>query len=35
MLKTLMAQIKEYKINTIKSPLYVIIEVIMEVLIPF
>ena len=30
-----MAQIKEYKINTIKSPLYVIIEVIMEVLIPF
>uniref|UniRef100_UPI0025DCCE49 ABC transporter ATP-binding protein n=1 Tax=uncultured Faecalicoccus sp. TaxID=1971760 RepID=UPI0025DCCE49 len=35
MVKTLMGQIKEYKINTIKSPLYVIIEVIMEVLIPY
>ncbi|WP_297238882.1 ABC transporter ATP-binding protein [uncultured Faecalicoccus sp.] len=35
MIKTLIGQIKEYKINTIKSPLYVIIEVIMEVLIPY
>ena len=35
MLKTLISQIKQYKSNTIKTPIYVAIEVIMEVLIPF
>lgn len=35
MLKTLSSQIKEYKINTIKTPIYVAVEVIMEVLIPY
>lgn len=35
MLKTLISQIKQYKSNTIKTPIYVAIEVIMEVLIPY
>lgn len=35
MLKTLASQIKEYKADTIKTPIYVAIEVIMEVLIPY
>lgn len=35
MLKTLIAQIKEYKTATILTPLLVIIEVVLEVIIPF
>ena len=35
MLKTLIAQIKEYKTDTILTPLLVIIEVVLEVIIPF
>lgn len=34
MIKTLMAQIKEYKRASLLSPFYVILEVIMEILIP-
>ena len=35
MLKTLGAQIKEFKKDSIKTPLFMILEVLMEVLIPF
>ena len=35
MLKTLISQIKQYRSNTIKTPIYVAVEVIMEVLIPY
>ena len=34
MLKTLMAQIKEYKKDSLKTPAYMILEVIMETFIP-
>ena len=34
MLKTLMAQIKEYKKDSLKKPAYMILEVIMETFIP-
>ncbi len=34
MLKTLMAQIKEFKADSIRTPLFMILEVIMEMLIP-
>ena len=35
MLKTLSAYIGEYKKVSIKTPIYIIIEVLMEILIPF
>ena len=35
MLKTLGAQIKEFKKDSIKTPLFMILEVLMEMLIPF
>lgn len=35
MIKTITAQIKEYRSDTIKSPVFVALEVIMEVLIPY
>ena len=35
MLKTLGAQIKEFKKDSIKTPLFIILEVLMEMLIPF
>lgn len=35
MLKTLLAQVKEYKTAAILTPVLVIIEVILEVVIPF
>lgn len=35
MIKTLLAQVKEYKKSSILSPVFIILEVIMEVLIPF
>ena len=35
MLKTLLAQVKEYKKPAILTPLLVVIEVILEVTIPF
>ena len=35
MLKTLLGQVKEYKKDSILSPVYVSIESILEVLIPF
>lgn len=35
MIKTLAAQIKQYKISTLLTPLFTILEVVMEVLIPF
>ena len=35
MLKTLMAEIKEYKKPSLLAPLFVSIEVFMEILIPF
>ena len=34
MLKTLLAQIKEYKKDTILTPVLVVVEVILEVVIP-
>ena len=34
MLKTLLAQVKQYKKDSILSPIYIVLEVIMEVLIP-
>ena len=35
MLKTLSAYIGEYKKVSIKTPIYIIVEVLMEILIPF
>ena len=35
MLKTLSAYIGEYKRVSIKTPIYIIVEVLMEILIPF
>ena len=35
MIKTLAAQIKQYKLSTLLTPLFTILEVVMEVLIPF
>lgn len=35
MFKTIISQIKEYKADTIKTPVYVALEVILEVLIPY
>lgn len=35
MIKTLMSQVKEYKKDSILCPIFVILEVIMEVIIPF
>ena len=35
MIKTLLAQVKEYKKSSILSPVFIVLEVIMEVLIPF
>lgn len=35
MLKTLLGQVKEYKSDSIKTPLFMILEVIMETFIPF
>ena len=35
MLKTLAAQIKQYKRSTLLTPLFTVLEVVMEVLIPF
>ena len=35
MIKTLAAQIKQYKKSTLLTPLFTILEVVMEVLIPF
>lgn len=35
MLKTLSAYIGEYKKDSIKTPIYIIVEVLMEILIPF
>lgn len=35
MLKTLVAQIKEYKKDTIITPIFIVFEVILEILIPF
>ncbi len=35
MIKTLLAQVKEYKKSSILSPVFIVFEVIMEVLIPF
>ena len=35
MLKTLSAYIGEYKKDSIKTPIYIIFEVLMEILIPF
>lgn len=35
MIKTLAAQIKQYKVSTLLTPLFTILEVVMEVLIPF
>ena len=35
MLKTLMSSIREFKKDSFLAPFYVIIEVLMEVLIPF
>ena len=35
MLKTLSAYIGEYKRVSIKTPIYIIVEVVMEILIPF
>lgn len=35
MIKTLLAQVKEYKKSSILTPVYVILEVVMEVIIPF
>ena len=35
MLKTLGVQIKEFKKDSIKTPLFMILEVLMEMLIPF
>ena len=35
MLKTLGAQIKEFKKDSIKTPIFMILEVLMEMLIPF
>ena len=35
MLKTLVAQIKEYKRDTIITPIFIVFEVILEILIPF
>ena len=35
MLKTLLGQVKEYKADSIKTPLFMILEVIMETFIPF
>ena len=35
MIKTLAAHIKQYKISTLLTPLFTILEVVMEVLIPF
>ena len=35
MLKTLRAQLKEFKKDSIKTPLFMILEVLMEMLIPF
>ena len=34
MLKTLAAQIKQYKRSTLLTPLFTVLEVVMEVLIP-
>ncbi|MGN0483654.1 MAG: ABC transporter ATP-binding protein [Lachnospiraceae bacterium] len=35
MLKTLLAQVKEFKADSIKTPIYMILEVLLETLIPF
>lgn len=35
MLKTLTAQIKEYKKDSLLSPLYVVLEAVMEMIIPY
>ena len=35
MIKTLLAQVKEYKTATILAPIFTVFEVLMEVLIPF
>lgn len=35
MLKTILAQLKEYKSDTIKAPLWVALEVVLEVVIPY
>ena len=35
MLKTLLAQVKQYKKSSLLTPLFAALEVVMEVLIPF